>query len=213
MQPIPTPVTDVAIYPYIGVPIVVEPVITGASGTYSVGTLLTSIFYNLDIHGGTAHGALTVGAKYYAIAKTEDGKTFQTHWMYCLTAGDTPTFGLTQNLLKPEQAEPSAGLDSHYIDLGAVKNVTVSQMFKPPAIGSVVLIDNGTGELIATRTGTPHLMGFSVKNTAGSLLHVGMTRITITAELVSNGQRVTYSNLVCVDAGDPAIFLQDFPGR
>ena len=213
MQPIPVPVTNVSVYPYIpNVPIEVPPVITDASGTYSVGTLLTSIFYNLDLEGGERKGDLQVGSTYYALA-TADGKTFQTHWMYCLEAGSNPRFGLTKNLLKPDEVQASAAFGDQYINLGAVENVTVTQTFRPPAIGTVTLISDGVGELIATRTGTPHLMGFRVRNTAGSLLHVGMQRITVRGERVSDGQEVGYSNMVCTDAGNPAVFLQDFPGK
>lgn len=61
-------VTDVNVYPYIDQPIIVKPVITGASGQYVVGTFGPSVGYQLYIAGGEQHGGLTPGAAYYATA-------------------------------------------------------------------------------------------------------------------------------------------------
>ncbi|GJM09364.1 MAG: hypothetical protein DHS20C11_16400 [Lysobacteraceae bacterium] len=214
MQPIPVPISDVSVYPYIpDAPIEVPPVLTGASGTYSVGTLTTNIFYNMSLSGGDEKTPLSVGHTYYAVAKSKDGQSFQTHWMRCLTAGDAPTFGLTVNMLKPEESSVAVGSeDGPYIYLGELKDVNVSQPFRPPAIGSLSLISNAKGEWIGTRIGTPHLMGIQAENSSpSSLLHVGMDRINASGTRVSDGQLISYSNLVCVDAGNPAVFLQKFP--
>ena len=213
MQPIPQPITNVSVYPYIPqAPIQVQPVYEGGDGTYSVGTLLTHVFYNMDLHGGSVVGQISKGATYYAMATASDGTVFQTHWMYCLTDGDSPTFGLTKNLVNPTEVAPTIGAaDGPYIDLGAMVDVSVSQPFKPPAIGVLGLISNANGEQISTRVGTPHLMGFKVDNPGSNLLHKGMDRITVTGKRASDGQELTYTNLVCVDAGNPAVFLQRFP--
>ena len=61
-------VTDVSVFPYIGAPIVVKPVITGASGQYVVGTFGPSVGYQLYISGGEQVGELTLGAPYFATA-------------------------------------------------------------------------------------------------------------------------------------------------
>jgi hypothetical protein len=61
-------VTDVNVYPFIDAPIVVKPVITGASGQYVVGTFGPSVGYQLYISGGEQPGHLTPGAPYYATA-------------------------------------------------------------------------------------------------------------------------------------------------
>lgn len=61
-------VTDVNVYPYIDQPILVKPVVTGASGQYVVGTFGPSVGYQLYISGGEQTGALTPGAAYYATA-------------------------------------------------------------------------------------------------------------------------------------------------
>ena len=61
-------VVDVDVFPYIGAPIVVKPVVTGASGQYVVGTFGPSVGYQLDIQGGQEVGELTLGAPYFATA-------------------------------------------------------------------------------------------------------------------------------------------------
>ena len=104
MQPIPIPVGNVNVYPYVdwpphaGIGPAIPPVIEGASGTYSVGTLGTQVFYNLDLKGGERKGPLHVGGKYVAWAESEGGP-FQTPWLLCTSAGDEPTFGRTTGLV------------------------------------------------------------------------------------------------------------------
>lgn len=216
MQPIPTAVKDVSVFPYVqNAPIEVPPVIVNSEGTYSVGTLMTHIFYNLDLSGGERKGTLQVGASYFAQASTEDGKAFETHWLYCTSNGEKPTFGLTQNLLSIRETAPSAaGSEGPYVILAQLQNVNVGQDFRPPAIGTVELIGNARGQLIATRFGTPHLMGMRVEGgQRSSLLHVGMHRIVASGQRVDNDETIGYQGLVCVDADDPAVFLQDFPGK
>lgn len=99
MVPIPIPVTDVTITLYTN-PLsgpVMAPSLTGAHGTYSVGTLINEVFYNLNITGGT-HGVnpLTVGSKYVANYKTEDGQIGHTPWMTCMQVGENIIFGRTE---------------------------------------------------------------------------------------------------------------------
>jgi hypothetical protein len=185
----------------------------GASGTYSVGTLGLDIFYNMALSGGEIVTPFTVGGTYYAIAKGTDGQPFQTHWMRCLTDGDSPTFGLTVSIINTNKTAVAIGSElSTYIDLGELKNVSVVQPFVAPAIGELILISAAHGKWIGTRTGTPHLMGMEADNTSPSaLLHVGMRRLTITGTRVSDGKDISYQNCTCIDASATAIFLQSWP--
>ncbi len=231
MQPIPVPVTNVTVWPSIdwpghaGIGPVVPPVIENAHGTYAVGTLAMDIFYNLNLDAVQPRYPLKAGAKYHASVTTADGKTLETPWMYCLNAGSNPKFGRTSHALdsaagtatgtaSPADADSTRVCQAtDLIQLGALEDVTVAQQFQPPAIGTIVLVSGATGELVATRTGTPHLMGFTV-NGGERLSHVrvGASRISISGKRVDNGDLVSYSSLTCRSNGDPALFLQTFPG-
>ena len=86
------------------------------------------------------------------------------------------------------------------------------QLFPPPQIGEINLIEGATGALVATRVGTPHLMGFLVDDGHRfSPLHVGMTGIVVRGQRDDNGEPITLGNLECKNPGDPAVFLQHFP--
>lgn len=217
MQPIPVKVKNVDIFPYLGVSIgpAVEPVLKGASGTYSIGTLGTSVFYNLDLSGGKPVGELGIHMQYIARGQYEDGSPFISVWMYCLDNSSKPRFGRTV-YLQSEMGAPGAEIAPGalsvppYIVLAPLTEVTVSQLFPPPAIGQIVLIQKAKGNIIATKTGTPHEMGVEVtggKRTGA--LHQGMSRIIISGK-TKEGHSYTASGLTCVDAGDPAIFFKLF---
>ncbi len=217
MQPIPQKVKNVNVYPYIdwkggGVGPVILPVVEGASGTYAVGTLITSVFYNLDLTSVTQKTKLVVHQRYVAIGETEDGTSFTTPWMYCTNAGDNPEFGRTINLLKPELDAINTEILPDYIILGPLTDITVTQSFPPPAIGEILLIENGKGNIIATRTGTPHEMGIEVTggNRVGQL-RTGLKNIMISGKN-KDGKTVTMGNLTCLNPNDPAIFLHQFGG-
>jgi hypothetical protein len=217
MQPIPVKVKNVSIYPYLGVSIgpVVEPVLTGASGTYSVGTLGMSIFYNLDLSGGKYSGDLGVHKQYIAQGQYEDGSPFISVWMYCLDDSPKPRFGRTvymKNEMSAPGVENSPGAISvpPYIVLAPLTEVTVSQVFPPPAIGQVLLIEKAKGNIIATKVGTPHEMGVEVSGGKRTgQLHNGMVRIIISGK-TKDGHMYTAQGLTCVNAGDPAIFFKLF---
>jgi hypothetical protein len=217
MQPIPVKVKNVSVYPYLGVSIgpVVEPVLTGAGGTYSIGTLGMSVFYNLDLSGGKLSGTLGIHQQYIAQGQYEDGSPFISVWMYCLDNSSKPRFGRTvymQNEMSAPGVENSPGAISvpPYIVLAPLTEVTVSQLFPPPAIGQLLLIDKAKGNIIATKVGTPHEMGVEV--TGGKRtgqLHNGMSRIIISGK-TKDGHMYTASGLTCVSAADPAVFFKLF---
>ncbi|MEX1368721.1 MAG: hypothetical protein AB1Z98_36675 [Nannocystaceae bacterium] len=97
----------------------VQPVFVDGTGTYSVGTLTTHIFYNLDLDSGTAqHGGVHAGNKCYAIAQGPDGKTIDTPWMACTRGGDAPQLGRTIEALGGGRpAEAAAGDPARFVEL------------------------------------------------------------------------------------------------
>jgi len=214
MQPIPVKVKNVNVYPYVewhggGVGPVILPVIEGASGTYAVGTLLMSVFYNLDLNV-TEKPKLGIHQRYVAMGETEDGTPFTTPWMYCNNNSNQPEFGRTITLNQPISDAITIGIVPPYITLGTLTDITVSQLFPPPAIGQIVLIENGSGNIIATRTGTPHEMGVEVKGGQRyGNLRAGAKYIIITGKN-SEGKTVTIGNLTCLDPNEPTIFLRQF---
>lgn len=212
MQPIPQKITEVSVYRYYRFqPIETPPVLTDASGTYSIGTLMTYIYYNMSLEGGKVSEPVQKGATYYAKAKTEDGTEFTTHWMYCLTDGPNPTFGATVNAVHGVSA-PAADLniEDPYIKLEPVVDLTAVFSFPPPAIGSMEVQLGKNGYLIGTRIGTPHLMGFLVEKPEYHFA-VGTSDISVSAK-TDRGQSISYPNLTCVESNtEQAVFLQTFP--
>ena len=214
MQPIPVKVKNVNVYPYVewhggGVGPVILPVIEGASGTYAVGTLITSVFYNLDLNV-TEKPKLGIHQQYVAMGETEDGTPFTTPWLYCTNAGIQPEFGRTITLNQQNAEAVGVGNVPPYITLGPLTDITVSQLFPPPVIGQILLIENGSGNVIATRTGTPHEMGVEVKSGKRfGNLRAGAKNIIITAKN-TEGKTVTLGNLTCLDPNEPTIFLRQF---
>ncbi|SFW85836.1 hypothetical protein [Chitinophaga sancti] len=214
MFPSAIKVKNVNVYPYAnwpgyGVGPALTKVIEGASGVYSVGTLFTNVMYNLSLSGGKELAPLVVHESYVAIGETEYGVPFTSHWVYCLQAGPEPTFGLTINAYYvPFHYVPGSYSTPPYFPIAALTDITVSQLFAPPAIGQKLLIVNGTGNIIATKTGTPHEMGVEV--TSGhrvSPLAVGLQGILITGK-TKDGHLISFNSLTCTDAGEPAVFLR-----
>ena len=234
MQPIPTPVTNVTVWPWIdwpqhgGLGPVIMPVITGAGGSYSVGSLLTHVFYTLDLTDVTPAYPLKLGGRYHATVECDDGTILNTTWMTCTMAGDSPVFDRTVTTGQDPGASPTDAPSTvperqvstlppttsvdQLIMLTPLTDMTVWQVFQPPAIGSMELLSGADGHYTSTRVGTPHLMGFTVDHSAdASRLHVGMRRIGVSGKRRDNGALVSMENLTCENAGDPAILLQAFP--
>ncbi|CAM2791309.1 hypothetical protein SAMN05444143_101686 [Flavobacterium succinicans] len=217
MQAIPVKVKNVSVYPYVdwnggGVGPVILPVIEGASGTYAVGTLIMSAFYNLDLDSGNQSPQLVMHQRYVAMGETEDGAPFTTPWMYCTNTSNQPQFGRTirMNQQDSETINMDAAMLPAYITLGSLTDITVSQLFSPPAIGELMLIENGSGNVIATKTGTPHEMGVEVVGGKRvGTLRVGMKNIMITGKN-KEGKTFTMGNLTCLSSNETALFLQEF---
>ncbi|WP_046755299.1 hypothetical protein [Kordia jejudonensis] len=219
MQGIPVKVKNVNVYAYFN-PIepLQEQVIEGATGTYTVGTLTTNIFYNLDLNDdGKRVNPLNVHGRYYATFETEDGTKISTVWMFCLDNSDTPKFGRTVNMLHSNDADadiaatPAIIDPSQYIVLTPLHDITVTQLFPPPAIGERILIENGTGNIIGTRIGAPHLMGVAVNDGKQvGKFSPGMKRIVISGK-TDKGELISRTNLTVISNDKPAIFLRTFP--
>ena len=214
MQGLPVKVKNVSVFAYTNPEetIVIE-ILSGASGTYTIGTLFTNIFYNLDLtDGGQRQNPLNVHSRYYAVGETESGDRFSTPWMYCTDNSDQPQFGRTKTFHATSADISSATADeSDYIKLGSLTNITVSQLFPPPAIGQHLLIEDGSGYIIATRIGTPHEMGVQVDSgkRAGEFSN-GMKHIIISGK-TKDGHSFTQTGYTVVSNGDPAIFIKQFP--
>lgn len=213
MQAIPVKVKNVKVYPYIdwnggGIGPVILPVIEGASGTYAVGTLGRSVFYNLDL--APEKSSIGIHQRYLATGETEDGTPFTTPWMYSTSTTGDIEFGRTITIGVRESEAINVGSIPPYIVLGPLTNITVTQILPAPAIGERILIENGSGNIIATRTGTPHEMGVDVieGNRLGRL-RAGLKNIMITGKN-KDGQTVTIGHLTCLDPNEPALFLQQF---
>ncbi|WP_146131780.1 hypothetical protein [Chromobacterium amazonense] len=222
MTPIPSPVTQVRVYPYIpDASIIVPPVFTGGAGTYSVGTLTTNIFYNLDLNSGEAiHSGPHAGNHYYAVCKDSSGNDFTTPWMTCLKGGPQPQFGRTIHLLHAAHgpatdtnsnqtvSNPDIVHQIHLSDISVNAYVSATEPLMIP------LIEGGQG--IATFAGLLPGATWSVSVTGGERvnpLHVGMS-VTISGSNVSTGKPLHIpAVLVTKEIGDPAIFGQIRPSR
>ncbi len=224
MQGIPQAVTEVSVYPYIdwppnsGLGPVILPVIEGATGTYQVSTLITNVFYNLDLTNATLKAPLHLGGKYTATF-TMAGSPTNTTWMYCTDASVNAKFGRTVSMTGPaadvvHAAPPEISADTdenQLIQLAPVDDLSVSQPFGPPPIvGTRLVIQDASGHLVATRTGTPHLTGFSIADPDGKF-EVGMKNLTASGKNAETGQLTALSNLTCVSVGTTAVLLQTFP--
>jgi hypothetical protein len=214
MYPLPVKVKNVSLYPYVNwhggsIGPVIPPVIEGATGEYSVGSLFTNVFYNLTLEGGHRSSELAVHASYVAVGEMEDGTPFTSHWMYCLQNGPEPTFGLTvPAYYVPFHFTPGAVATPPYFQVAPLTDITVSQLFPVPAIGQQLLITKGTGNLIATKTGTPHEMGVEV--TSGDCVgkfYPGLQNVIITGKN-AEGHLITLTALTCSITGESAVFLR-----
>ena len=217
MQPIPIPVKNVTVYAYFDPrePLS-EVILTGGAGTYSVGTLTTNIFYNLDLEkAGRKRNPLNIHGKYYATGETESGERFTTPWMYCLDNGKQPKFGRTIQMAPSANTQEDLGIpvghESGFIKLGPLTDITVSQIFPPPAIGQELLISNGKGYIIATRIGTPHEMGVQVDSGARHAHLMNGSKNVIITGRTQDGHLFSQTGYTIISNGDPAIFLRVFP--
>ncbi|POZ60622.1 hypothetical protein [Chromobacterium alticapitis] len=210
MTPIPSPVKNVRVYPYIpDAPIIVQPVFVSGAGTYSVGTLGTNVFYNLNLTSGEAqNGGVHAGAKYYAIGQDQEGKEFTTTWLTCTQGGNQPQFGRTVHFGPHKvgaQAENHANL-AYSVHLSDVAVNVFVPPFEPLAIP---LIENGKG--IATFAGLLPGGSWTVSVTDGTRVNPLQdgTVVTISATNVATGKPFHIpATFVTRDSGEPAVFVE-----
>jgi hypothetical protein len=212
---------NVKVYPYIefnggGIGPVLLPVIENAKGTYSFATFGRNVSYGLKLSDGKQLEKLVLHNKYFAVGEDDNGGIVTTHWMYCTDDSKTPSFGLTTQPLTTLSPSDSNSDDftisvPPYIVLGALTDVNVSHSFPSPAIGQTLLIANATGNIIASKVGTPHVMGVLVKGGKrfGLLLN-GLKNIMITGK-DKDGNQLSFTGETCLDGRDPAIFFRLFP--
>ncbi len=218
MTPIPSPVRNVRVYPYIpDAPIEVPPVFENGAGTLSVGTLATLIFYNLDLtSGGPRNGGVHAGVRYYAVYDGENGQNQTTPWMTCLQGGEQPRFGRTIDMQQPQPAgsartsnDASQGDIAYQIHM---KDVAVSLYVNPKEPLEIPLLNGGTG--VATFIGTLPGGTWSVTVDGGQRVNpliVG-AGVTITGNNVFSGKPFHIPAVLrTTDAGDPAVFVQPTP--
>lgn len=213
MEPIPTKVHDVKVYPFIGAPVEVPSVFVDGKGTYAVGSLTTHLFYNLDLAAGKSqHGGVHAGNRYYAIGTGEDGKSFETPWMTCTRGGDAPQFARTIDALGGgSEAEAAASQPSHS-DIAYqihLKDVFVQLAHDPREPIVIPLIENG--KAIATFAGLLPGGSWSVAVAGGNRvnpLQVG-ARVTIGGRRIDTGKPFAVPAVLTTrNAGDPAYFVQ-----
>ena len=207
MQPIPRPVTNVSVYPYLpNIPIVVQPVFVDGKGTFSAGSLGTHLFYNLDLSSGEPkHGGVVAGNQYYATYTDADGNPQQTPWMQAQQGGDAPKFGRTITALGGPQTSaaptPDIAYQLHLVD------VTVSLAHDPREPIEIPLIEGA--KAIASFAGLLPGGAWSVSVSGGTRpnpLAVGMT-VTISGKLANSGKGYAIpAVLSCTNDGDPATF-------
>jgi hypothetical protein len=214
MQPIPVKVKNVTIYQYFrpDEPLT-EVILSEGIGTYSVGTLGLNSFYNLTLDNeGTMKGKLSVHGKYYATFDAGSGHLTTTPWMFCLNDSNNPEFGRTIGMVSTDKNDVGVNVANElsFITLGPLTDITVSQLFPSPAIGQRTLITNGTGNIIATKLGTPHEMGVQVDtgDWFGTIL-AGSKNIIISGK-TKNGHTFSQTGYTVITGGKPAIFLQEF---
>lgn len=209
----PLPITDVTVYPYTTAPIELMPVLENASGTYSIGTLATHVFYNLDLQGGKHVGKFEKGGIYFAQATDAAGNSFRTHWLHCTDDGKYPSFGLTQNLLHPQLTSPNLPIgDGPYIRIERLVDFTTVINSDLPAIGTTEIDLGKSGWLIGTRTGAPHVNGFLIDDpNLPKFYAVGSRNISVRARSEESGNTVGFDKLTLGSANSQeCALLQQF---
>ncbi|GEM_PF-788518 len=218
-------VKNVNVYPYLPDPIgggpgpVVFPVIEGAEGVLTLTWLGVRIqIVSLEIEGGTRHGELYHKGNYQFAALNEEGQPENIPWLVCQNVGPRPIFSRTigSYQLPGGGSDKQEVLSDHftpaqgdYIDLGPLTAISVIKPFGKFMPGFEILVENGTGELIGTRTGTPHLMGVRIDTGIVGHFEPGQTGLCFQAKTQS-GRHVYYNDLEVVSPDNPVILMQKF---
>ena len=217
-------VKNIKVYPYIAEPPgggpgpVVFPIISDAEGiltTTYIGVRIQR--FTLEIDTPVKPGILGIDGTYQFSAELEDGSEVNIPWLVCENNGVFPLFtrlivaGYENLTGESKAADKALALNtspSDYIDFGPLTDISIIKPFGGIAIGFEVLVENGTGELIGTRIGTPHLMGVRVDSGVVAKLKTCDKGLIVRAKF--KDKVIHYRDFAVIDPGDPAIFLQDF---
>lgn len=210
MTPIPTPVKNVRVFPYIpDSPIIVPPVFVSGAGTYAVGTLGMNVFYNLDLTSGEAQNSgVHAGVKYYAVGLDQEGKEFTTTWLTCTKGGAQPQFGRTTHF---GPFTPGAEQEAHADIIYSIhlSDVAVNVFIPPCEPLFIPLIENG--KAIATFAGLLPSGTWTVSVTGGERINPLQDGATVTISGTNVATDKPFhipATFVTKDAGDLAVFVQ-----
>jgi len=205
--------TDVKLFPYYAdVPLEVPPYLTCGKADYARGTVNGLAYEGLKISPDmSAHAALQTGAAYVAFGQDPDGAHIQTHWMYCTQTGPNLTLGISLNHQSPGVCAPAPYLDrSLFLSLEPLEHIFGVSSYMPSNLDVYEFKLGVSGDLIATAFGAPHAMGIRVHDPfLPPHFLTGARKLTITARSTRTGQSIGLKKLVCVQAGNPAVFLQE----
>ncbi|WP_179381362.1 hypothetical protein [Jannaschia marina] len=202
---------DLAILPYYcGVPIEVDPALVGGLGRYTEGTLRNHTFIELVMDAACIPDALTVGATYRAVGVDDDGNRLSTHWLFCTSTAPAPIFGVSINWRFRNAVAPLAGDPRNpWIRLEKLEDLTMTWASPPPSLGVSQNRIGQRGWLVMTPLTTPASIGFLIEDpTLPPAIAEGFRGIAISAKSSRTLQSIGFSALTCVDAGEPALFLE-----
>lgn len=212
MQSSATQLHDIKIYPYYrNVPIEVEPVLSGVTGHYVDGWVLSHQYYELTIREEIETQNIKVGASYSVSAHTSQGRVLQTHWLYCTSVSPVLTFGVTRNWSKPRSFSPLlASASDPLMRLEKLTDLVVVFTPPSPAVGMAGAQIGQLGWLVMTSLTTPYAMGILIEGPSlMPMLSEGSENISISATCVRTLQSIGLDSLVCVKSETPALFLKE----
>ncbi len=223
MPQFPLKLTNVSVFPYFiwpkdgGIGPVMMPLLTGGEGEYEIKILGGNFYYNAEVWGGKLHpdaGRIVLHGKYIITGIDKDNKRVDLPWEFCTEAGnDKFNFGRTISLGKQaNSSDTDAGTEPltlsvpRYGILGSLTDINAS-IFGDLDPLVIPLIENGKGNVIYTKVGTPHLMGIRVDSgTIVNKLRQGMSNITISGK-TADGKLYSVTHQMCYTTEFPVIFF------
>ncbi|WP_316300165.1 hypothetical protein [Aliisedimentitalea sp. MJ-SS2] len=206
-----TRLRDIRVHPYYReVPIEVEPVLSGAVGQYLEGQVLSHQFHELVLDEDYDSNALHVGATYSCSGVDPDGRRIQTHWLYCTATQPKPRFGITRNWSQTGGVAPLVtDAQNPLIRLEKLTDLTVIRTSPPPWLGVSQVQIGMRGWLVMTSLTAPFAMGILIDDpTLPPTISEGTDNIAISAKCPRTLQSIGFDTLSCVEAGNPALFLE-----
>ena len=203
-------VKNVQVFPYfLGISTDVEPVISGADGTYSTGQIMGSQFHRLELDEAD-NTQLHVGAAYSWKAELVTGQPLDAHWLYCTSVVGRPTFGAIcdwtrDGQVSPLLAEPTSAL----IRLEELADITAILPTLYPDFGRSQIHLGKTGWLVMTTVTVPARLGILIESQSiPNSFAEGMGGIDVSAKSCRTMQSIGLSSLYFVKSGETALFLR-----